>query len=87
MSETTSGGTDGKDRIETAEQLQQTVHDALRAGASPEVVKNMLDRTEMSPEVREIYESAASIEDLAQPATGWRRILRDTLGVRRPRDV
>ncbi len=86
MSETTSGSGD-KDRIETVDQLQKTVHDALRSGASPEVVKSMLDRTEMAPEVREVYESASSIEDLAQPASGWRRILGDTMKVRRARDV
>lgn len=82
-----SGGASAGDRIDTIEQLQTTVKEALRAGASPELIRQRLDKVDMAPEVREAYEAADSIEDLAGTTSRIAKMFTDTIGVRRPQDV
>lgn len=86
MSEAT-GGAPAHDRIETIEQLQTTVKEALQAGASPDLIRQRLDKVDMAPDVREAYEAADSIEDLAGTTSRIAKMFTDTIGVRRPRDV
>jgi hypothetical protein len=86
MAEATGGATAG-DRIDTIDQLHRTVREALQAGASPELIRMRLDKVEMDPKVREVYEAAGSIEELAGPASGLAKMFTDTIGVRRPQDV